>query len=85
MGRRKKYFSDDERKIVNNEKVKQFYWRNKERLDTKAKTYYWRKKITNSLILGDKDGAEAIKQKAIQRGIDEQLLIIEEINDGDTQ
>lgn len=85
MGRRRKYFNDEERKIANNEKVKQFYWKNKERLDMKAKSYYWRKKITNSLISGSKEEAEIIKQKAIQKGIDEQFLIIEEISDVNTQ
>lgn len=85
MGRRKKYFSESERKVANNEKVKQFYWRNKERLDMKAKAYYWRKKIANSLASGSKDDAEVIKQKAIQKGIDEHFLIIEEIADGNTQ
>lgn len=84
MGRRKKYFNDEERKIANNEKVKQFYWRNKDKLDNKAKVYYWRKKIANSLTSGSKDDAEVIKQKAIQNGIDEQFLIIEEIINGNT-
>lgn len=85
MGRRKKYFNDEERKIANNEKVKQFYWRNKDKLDNKAKAYYWRKKIANSLVSGRREDAEAIKQKAISKGIDEQFLIIEEIADGNTQ
>lgn len=85
MGRRKRYFSEEERKIANNEKVKQFYWRNKDKLDNKAKAYYWRKKIANSLALGNKEEAEIIKQKAIQKGIEEQFLIIEEIVNGDTQ
>ena len=85
MGRRKKYFNDEERKIANNEKVKQFYWRNKDKLDNKAKAYYWRKKIADTLVSGSKEDAEAIKQKAIAKGIDEQFLIIEEISDGNTQ
>lgn len=85
MGRRKRYFSDEERKIANNEKVKQFYWRNKTKLDNNAKAYYWRKKIANSLVSGSKEDAEIIKQKAIQKGIDEQFLIIEEIADDNTQ
>jgi len=85
MGRRKKYFNDAERKIANNEKVKQFYWRNKDRLDVKAKAYYWKKKILNALASGNTDAAEIIKQKAIQKGIEEQFLIIEEILDGNKQ
>jgi len=79
MGRRKKYFSDEERKIANNEKVKQFYWRNKDELDIKAKTYYWRKKIIKCLEFGNKEEAELIRQKAIHKGIDEQFLIIDEL------
>ena len=85
MGRRKRYFSDEERKIANNEKVKQFYWRNKDKLDNKAKAYYWRKKIAQCLISGNTDGAESIKQKAMQKGIEEQFLIIEEILDVNKQ
>jgi hypothetical protein len=85
MGRRRKYFSDIERRDANNEKVKQFYWRNKNKLDGKAKAYYWKKKIINALEKGYIMEADSIKQKAIQKGIDEQLLIIEETSNDNTQ
>lgn len=78
MGRRRKYFNDEERKIANNEKVKQFYWRNKDKLDNKAKTYYWRKKLQDTLQSGSIEDFENVRQKAIQKGIDERYLIIEE-------
>ena len=85
MGRRKRYFSDEERKIANNEKVKQFYWRNKDRLDVKAKSYYWRKKLTDAMVSGSADEVEDIRNKAIQKGVDEQFLIIEELENVNTQ
>ncbi len=77
MGRRKKYFTEEEKQHANNEKVKQFYWRNKENLDGKAKAYYWRKKIQDLIDSGKLDDIEKIKQKAIQKGIPAELLIIE--------
>lgn len=78
MGRRRKYFSDEERKIANNNKVKQFYWRNKNSLDGKAKAYYWRKKIKELIDSGKFEEIEKIKEKAIQKGIPAELLVIEE-------
>jgi len=77
MGRRKKYFSDIEKKEANNNKVKEFYWKNKESLDRKARAYYWRKKIENLIKDGDIQKAEAVREKAIKRGIEKELLIIE--------
>ena len=77
MGRRKKYNTDEERQKANNEKVKQFYWRNKELLDAKAKAYYWRKKIEALMKVGKTDEAEAVKNKAIEKGVEHRLLIIE--------
>ena len=79
MGRRRKYFNDEERKVANNEKVKQFYWKNKDSLDMKAKTYYWKKKILDVIVSGNTEEAEALRLRAIQKGIDAKLLIIEEI------
>lgn len=77
MGRRRKYHTDEERQHANNEKVKQFYWRNKDLLDAKAKAYYWRKKIEAFMELGELEKAESIRDKAIQKGVERELLIIE--------
>lgn len=77
MGRRRKYFSDIEKKEANNNKVKEFYWKNKDRLDDKARTYYWRKKIQALLKTGDTDAAEKVKNSAIKKGIDPAQLEIE--------
>ena len=81
MGRRRKYFTDEERQQANNEKVKQFYWRNKDKLDEKAKAYYWRKKIETLMREGQPQKAEAVREKAIQKGIVKDLLIIENYDD----
>jgi len=77
MGRRRKYFTEEEKQQANNEKVKQFYWRNKENLDGKAKAYYWRKKIEKLIEDGKTEEIESVKQKAIQKGISAEELIIE--------
>jgi hypothetical protein len=45
MGRGKKYHTDEERRAANNEKVKRFYWANKEECDRKARERYWKKKL----------------------------------------
>lgn len=50
MGRHKKYKTDEERKAANNEKVKRFYWANKEECDRKARERYHRKKFENPII-----------------------------------
>lgn len=44
MGRRKKYFTESEKKEANRQKVKEYYYRNKAQLDARAKEYYWLKK-----------------------------------------
>ena len=44
MGRRKKYFTESEKKEANRQKVKEYYYRNKAQLDERAKDYYWLKK-----------------------------------------
>jgi hypothetical protein len=77
MGRRRKYHTEDDRQKANNEKVKQFYWRNKDKLDEKAKAYYWRKKIQVLINSGSLQEAEKVKEKAILRGVDKALLVIE--------
>jgi hypothetical protein len=81
MGRRRKYFTEEDRQKANNEKVKQFYWRNKDKLDEKAKAYYWRKKIENLIKEGDIQKAEAVREKAIKKGIEKELLIVEKHDD----
>lgn len=80
MGRRKIYFSDVEKRMANNEKVKKFYWRNKEKLDNAAKVYYWKKKIKKYLSEGLIDMAEKAREIAIERGVEEHYLIIDELN-----
>lgn len=77
MGRRKKYFSDLEKKEANNKKVKEFYWNNKDKLDSNAKAYYWKKKIKNLLEIGNTDGATKMLERAISKGIDRDKLQIE--------
>ena len=77
MGRRRKYFSEEERQNANNEKVKQFYWRNKDTLDKKAKAYYWKKKIDSLTEKGLHDEANKVREKALQKGIEKELLVTE--------
>lgn len=77
MGRRRKYHTDVDRQKANNEKVKQFYWRNKSKLDEKAKAYYWRKKIEVLINSGSLEEAEEVRQKAITKGVEKELLIID--------
>lgn len=45
MGRRKKYFSEEEKRLANKNKVFKYYWNNKEACDKKARERYWRKKL----------------------------------------
>lgn len=80
MGRRRKYLNDEERQQANNEKVKQFYWRNKDALDEKAKAYYWRKKIQKLIEAGKESEVEKVIQKAINKGIPKELLVIDDGN-----
>jgi len=77
MGRRRKYHTSEDRQKANNEKVKQFYWRNKDTLDKKAKAYYWRRKISNLIDTGDLEQAEVVRQKALLKGVEKELLITE--------
>jgi hypothetical protein len=44
MGRRRKYFTEEQKREANLKKVKKFYWENKDALDQKAKDYYYKKK-----------------------------------------
>lgn len=77
MGRRRKYHTTEDRQKANNEKVKQFYWRNKKSLDEKAKAYYWKKKIDALIQSGDLEKAEAIRERALQKGVQKELLSTE--------
>lgn len=45
MGRRKKYFTDDEIKEASIRKAKNFYEENKDHLISKSKEKYWIKRI----------------------------------------
>ena len=40
MGRLKKYYTDEERKLKQREYSKKYYWKNKKRIDEKAKQRY---------------------------------------------
>ena len=48
MGRRRKYFSVEEQKQANREKVSRYYWNNKEECDKKARERYFTKKLAGS-------------------------------------
>lgn len=52
MGRKKKYLTETERKFANNTKVKEFYWKNKRKLDLDASIRYWNKKLVSMEITG---------------------------------
>lgn len=44
MGRLKKYFSTEEKKEAAKAASKKYYWKNKDKIDSKAKIYYKNKK-----------------------------------------
>jgi len=69
MGRRKKYFTDEEKKSANNANVKEFYTRNKESVDSKARCQYWIKKINNHISSGNLEMAKIVYNRAIDKGI----------------
>jgi hypothetical protein len=46
MGRRRKYFTDEEKKEANRAKVLRYYWNNKEECDRKARERYLAKKLS---------------------------------------
>ena len=41
MGRKKKYFTEEEKQEANRQKVKDYYYRHKDEVDKKAKERYW--------------------------------------------
>jgi len=41
MGRKRKYFTLEEKQEANRQKVKDYYYRHKEEVDRKAKERYW--------------------------------------------
>jgi hypothetical protein len=47
MGRRKKYFNEEEKKEANRAKVLRYYWNNKEECDRKARERYLAKKLVS--------------------------------------
>jgi hypothetical protein len=63
MGRRKKYITEEEKREANNQKVKDFYWRNKRRLDLEASLRYWRKKLAVTDIQIDDKTLKKINTK----------------------
>lgn len=63
MGRRKKYFNDEQLKTASSKKSKIFYEENKEHLVSKAKENYWMRKIRLLKELGD----EVTLYKAIEK------------------
>lgn len=56
MGRRRKYFSDEERANARSSYAKKFYWNNKDKLDELAKELYRKKKLNRvSGSIGDEE------------------------------
>ena len=49
MGRKKKYFTEEEKKNAQQQWVREYYERNKEKLNTKAKEKYHEFKSTKSI------------------------------------
>lgn len=47
MGRKKKYITEDEKKISNREKYMRFYWKNKDKIKKINLQRYYAKKINN--------------------------------------
>lgn len=47
MGRIKKYKTDEEKRLAQNRWAREYYWRNKEKIDKKMKNKYWRLKNDN--------------------------------------
>lgn len=68
MGRRKKYFSEEERKQSNLDRVKKYYSENKKDIDKRAKEKYWKNKICELLKEGNMDEAKIAVLTAITRG-----------------
>lgn len=63
MGRRRKYNTDEERRMANNQKVKNFYWRNKEKCDVEAKLRYWENKLSEVTEQTDNKVLDKINKK----------------------
>lgn len=81
MGRKKKYFTDEEKRKANNDKVKSFYRKNKSVLDAKSRANYWRNKIKKCIKDGDLNKAKLTLNKALLKGIKKEFLKLEEIDD----
>ena len=77
MGRRKKYITEEQKKTANNEKVKDFYWHNKEIMDLKAKAYYWKKKIKIHIENDNIIDAKLVIEKAVNSGIPRDMIDVE--------
>ena len=75
MGRRKKYFTESEKKEANRQKVKEYYYRNKAQLDERAKEYYWLKKkfikyedeIKNQEVILGQEMSTADKKEFVEK------------------
>ena len=68
MGRRRKYFTDLEKKEANRAKVLRYYWNNKDECDRKARERYMAKKLANSRngVSGSSDTPEEIQLQTTQ-------------------
>ena len=71
MGRRRKYFSDEEKKEANRAKVLRYYWRNKDKCDEKARERYKAKKLAdyNNSVSGSAISEESKLQQTTQEQV----------------
>ena len=47
MGRKRKYFNEEEKRLANLEKALRYYHSNKDDCDRRARERYWKKKVGN--------------------------------------
>lgn len=69
MGRRKKYFTEEQLKNADIIKHKKYYNENKRELMYKSRLKYWNTKITQHINDGQHDIALAVRNKAIDKGM----------------
>lgn len=74
MGRRRKYFNEEEKKEANRAKVLRYYWNNKEECDRKARERYMAKKLANFNNNGT-SGSAAIPEETQLQTTEEQPQI----------
>ena len=77
MGRRKKYFSPEEKKEADREKVLRYYWKNKELCDQKSRDRYRVKKLAKQANT-DVSGSVVQAIEEIQLQIPQEVLQINE-------